>query len=75
MRSSKNTCIAIRQNSLILIWVFYRWRNPSNQCQIIEQVTFTYSPSGKAPENQGKTIEDAAKKWKKVIEDRVEKKS
>ena len=31
---------------------------PSNQQQIIEQVTFTYSPLGKAFEKQTKTIED-----------------
>ena len=31
---------------------------PSDQQQIIEQVKFTYSPSGKAFEKQIKTIED-----------------
>ena len=31
---------------------------PSNQQQIIEQVTFTYSPLGKAFEKQTKNIED-----------------
>ena len=31
---------------------------PSNQQQIIEQDKFTYSPLGKAFENQIKTIED-----------------
>ena len=34
---------------------------PSNQRQIIEQATFTYSPLGKALEKQIKTIEDHGK--------------
>ena len=34
----------------------------SNQQQILEQVTFTYSPLGKAFEKQIKTIEDQVKK-------------
>ena len=35
---------------------------PSNQQQIIEQATFTYSPLGKVFEKQTKTIEDQGKK-------------
>ena len=35
---------------------------PSNQQQIIDQAKFTYSPLGKAFENQIKTIEDEGKK-------------
>ena len=35
---------------------------PSNQQQMIEQATFTYSPLGKAFEKQTKTIEDQGKK-------------
>ena len=35
---------------------------PSNQQQIIEQAEFTYSPLGKAFENQIKTIEDQGQK-------------
>ena len=35
---------------------------PSNQQQIIEQATFTYSPLGKAFEKQIKTIENQGKK-------------
>ena len=35
---------------------------PSNQQQIIEQIKFTYSPLGKAFEEQIKTIEDKGKK-------------
>ena len=35
---------------------------PSNQQQIIEQAKLTYSPLGKAFENQIKTIEDQGKK-------------
>ena len=35
---------------------------PSNQRQIIEQAKFTYSPLGKAFQNQTKTIEDQGKK-------------
>ena len=35
---------------------------PSNQQQIIEQATFTYSPLGKAFEKQTKTIEDQGEK-------------
>ena len=34
---------------------------PSNQRQIIEQATFTYSPLGKAVEKQIKTIDDHGK--------------
>ena len=34
---------------------------PSNQQEIIEQAKFTYSPLGKAFENQTKTIEDQGK--------------
>ena len=35
---------------------------PSNQQQITERATFTYSPSGKAFEKQIKTIEDQGQK-------------
>ena len=35
---------------------------PSNRQQIIEQARFTYSPLGKAFENQIKTIEDQGEK-------------
>ena len=40
---------------------------PSNQQQIIEQATFTYSPLGKAFEKQTKTIEDQGEKQIKAI--------
>ena len=39
---------------------------PSNQQQIIEQARFTYSPLGKAFEEQIKTIEDQEGKQIKV---------
>ena len=42
---------------------------PSNQQQIIEQATFTYSPLGKAFEKQTKTIEDKGEKQIKAIPD------
>ena len=42
---------------------------PSNQQQIIEQATFTYSPLGKAFEKQTKTVEDQGKKQVKAIQD------
>ena len=42
---------------------------PSNQQQIIEQATFTYSPLGKAFEKQIKTIEDQGQKQIKAIQD------
>ena len=42
---------------------------PSNQQQIIEQATFTYSPLGKAFEKQAKTIEDKGEKQIKAIQD------
>ena len=35
---------------------------PSDQCRIIEQAKFTYSPLGKAFEEQIKTIEEQGKK-------------
>ena len=41
----------------------------SNQQQIIEQAKFTYSPLGKAFENQTKIIEDQGKKQIKAIQD------
>ena len=41
---------------------------PSNQQQIIEQAKFTYSPLGKAFENQIKTIEDQGKKQVDALE-------
>ena len=43
---------------------------PSNQQQIIQQAKFTYSPLGKAFENQIKTIEDQGKKQVKAIQDK-----
>ena len=43
---------------------------PSNQQQIIEQATFTYSPLGNAFEKQTKTIEDQGKKQIKAIQDK-----
>ena len=42
---------------------------PSNQQQIIEQATFTYSPLGKAFEKQTKTMEDQGEKQIKAIQD------
>ena len=42
---------------------------PSNQQQIIEQAKFTYSPLGKAFENQIKTIEDQGERQIKAIQD------
>ena len=42
---------------------------PSNQQQIIEKATFTYSPLGKAFEKQTKTIEDKGKRQVKAIQD------
>ena len=42
---------------------------PSNQQQIIERATFTYSPLGKAFETQTKTIEDQGKKQIGVLAD------
>ena len=42
---------------------------PSNQQQIIEQAKFTYSPLGKALEEQTKTIEDKGEKQIKAIQD------
>ena len=41
---------------------------PSNQQQIIEQARFTYSPFGKAFEEQIKTIEDQGEKQIKAIQ-------
>ena len=41
---------------------------PSNQQQIIEQTTFTYSPLGKAFDKQIKTIEDQGKKQVDALE-------
>ena len=46
---------------------------PSNQQQIIEQATFTYSPLGKAFEKQTKTIEDQGEKQIKAIQDNKKK--
>ena len=45
---------------------------PSNKQQIIEQAKFTYSPLGKAFENQTKTIEDQGEKQIKAIQDNKE---
>ena len=42
---------------------------PSNQRQIVEQAKFTYSPLGKAFENQTKTIKDQELKQVKAIQD------
>ena len=42
---------------------------PSNQQQIIEQAGFTYSPLGKAFEQQIKTIEDQEEKHIKASQD------
>ena len=42
---------------------------PSNQQQIIEQATFTYSPLGKAFQKQTKTIEDQGKKQVDALAD------
>ena len=41
---------------------------PSNQQQVIEQATFTYSPLGKAFERQIKTIQDQGKKQVDALE-------
>ena len=41
---------------------------PSNQQQIIEQTKFTYSPLGKAFDEQIKTIEDQGKKQIDALE-------
>ena len=46
---------------------------PSNQRQIVEQATFTYSPLGKAFEKQRKEIEEQPKKQIKTVNDRGEK--
>ena len=40
---------------------------PSNQRQIIEQATFTYSPFGKAFEKQTKTVEDQGEQQIKAV--------
>ena len=40
---------------------------PSNQKQMIEQVKFAYSPSGKAFEKQIKIIQDQEEKQEKAI--------
>ena len=42
---------------------------PSNQQQIIQQPTFSYSPLGKTLEKQIKTIKDQGKKQVKAIQD------
>ena len=42
---------------------------PSDQSRIIEQAKFTYSPLGKAFENQTKTIEEQGRKQIEVIEE------
>ena len=42
---------------------------PSNQQQILEQATFTYSPLGNAFEKQTKTTEDQGKKQIDALED------
>ena len=42
---------------------------PSNQKQIIEQANVTYSPLGKAFENQIKIIEDQGEKQVEALKD------
>ena len=42
---------------------------PSNQKQLIEQASFTYSPLGKAFGKQTKTIEDQGEQQIKAIQD------
>ena len=42
---------------------------PSNQNQIIEQANVTYSPLGKAFENQVKIIEDQGEKQVEALKD------
>ena len=42
---------------------------PSDQCRIIEEARFTYSPLGKAFEKQTKTIEDQGKQQIKTLEE------
>ena len=42
---------------------------PSNQKQIIEQASFTYTPFGKTFEKETKTIEDRGEKQVKAIKD------
>ena len=39
-----------------------------NQCRIIEQAKFTYSPLGKAFEKETKTIEEQEQKQVKALE-------
>ena len=51
---------------------------PSNQCQIIQQTKFTYSPIGKAFEKQARTIENQGRekvKASKVLKAFEEQKS
>ena len=48
---------------------------PSNQQQLIEQATFTYSPLGKAFEKQTKTIKDQGEKQIEAIQDKEFNKS
>ena len=48
---------------------------PSNQQQIIEQATFTYSLLGKVFEKQIKTIEDQGQKQIKAIQDQGQTKT
>ena len=43
---------------------------PSNQQQILEQAKFTYSPLGKAFQEQIKTIKDQREKQIKAIQDK-----
>ena len=45
---------------------------PSNQQQIIELATFTYSPLGKVFEKQIKTVEDQAERQIKAIQNQGE---
>ena len=46
---------------------------PSNQRQIVEQATFTYSPLVKAFEKQRKEIKEQPKKQIKAVNDQGEK--
>ena len=48
---------------------------PSNQQQIIEQAKFTYSPLGRAFQEQTKTIKEQGEKQIKEIQDKMPIKS
>ena len=57
--------------SISLVKIYYH----PNQQQIIEHTKFTYSPLGKAFENQIKTIEDQGEKQIKAIQDQGQAKT